>query len=343
MTTDYSGQPLWNFAEEEHSDWFKANFPDQASFRLKQIRDWVFKKFVIDPEKMSNLPESITSRLPPALLTHVETQKAKDNSAMKLLFQCRDGHFLESVILSGKDRKTLCVSTQIGCPLACAFCRTGSNGFARNLSAGEIVEQFLRANSTTKINNIVVMGMGEALLNRESVVKALRVIGHPKLCNLGARHITVSTAGVPGGIEFFAEQPEQWNLAISLHAADEALRRQLMPSSAKVGVSELVRSADAYVKKTRRRVTWEVVLLDGVNDSLNHANELASLLRGRLAHVNLIPYNPSPGLPFKPTSPERAKAFCERVAERGVPCTLRIEKGGDILAACGQLAHKRSG
>ena len=336
--------PLWNIAMDEQSAWWKEHFPG-PDFRYKQVRDWVFKKHVLDAQHMNNLPQDLRAELgrrSAAVLAPVERQVSSAGEADKFVFKCHDDSRLESVLLRSDKRRTVCLSTQVGCALACTFCHTGLMGFKRNLSVAEMVEQVLQvaAGEDQRISNIVVMGMGEPFLNYENLMTALRIINAPEGLGLGARNITISTSGIKGGILKLAAEPEQWGLAVSLHAANDALRTSLMPINKSLSLKNLMEEVQAYVGQTKRRVSFEYILLQGVNAGREQAAELAALLRGRLCHVNLIPYNPVPTLPFAPAARKAIQEFQDVVVEAGIPCTVRIEKGQDILAACGQLAHK---
>jgi len=337
--------PFWNLAFESQSLWWQEHHSGPA-FRLKQIQKWVYERGVLDPKDMSNLPQdlqlSLQTSLKP-LLEYEASLKAADGSADKHLFRCRDGAHLESVLLRSGSRRTICLSTQVGCALACRFCHTGLAGFKRNLSPGEIVEQVLHINreEPERISNIVVMGMGEPMLNYDQLMIALRQINHPDALGLGARHITISTSGVKGGILKLAKEPEQWGLAVSLHAPNDDLRTQLMPINKSLPIKDLMAEIDHYIATTKRRVSFEYIMLGDTNSGEQEARELLGLLRGKLCHVNLIPYNPVPTLPFEATSLTRIKKF-QSILENGrIPCTIRMEKGQDILAACGQLAHRK--
>jgi len=338
-------ETLWDWPIEEQKAWWENHF-DEPAFRLKQVQQWVYGQQVVEAEKMGNLPanlrEKMTKACPP-LLEFDTCLKAKDQSADKYLFRCHDDSRLESVMLRSGSRRTICLSTQVGCALACTFCHTGLAGFKRNLSVGEMVEQVLRIShlEEERISNLVIMGMGEPMQNYDALMVALRQINSEKGLNIGARHITISTSGVRGGIRKLANEPEQWGLAVSLHAPNDQLRSELMPINRSVCLKELMEEIDEYISKTNRRVSFEYIMLGGTNSSENHAKELVSLLKGKLCHVNLIPYNPVPTLPFSATENQAIDNFEAIVNQGGIPCTTRRERGQDILAACGQLAHRK--
>jgi 23S rRNA (adenine2503-C2)-methyltransferase len=243
-----------------------------------------------------------------------------------------------------RARKTICVSTQAGCAMGCVFCVTGQFGFARNLDAGEVVEQVLRFNSAEHpVTNVVFMGMGEPLANYDETLRAIRLLTHPDGLRLGARRITLSTSGLAPQMRRLANEHLQIGLAVSLHAPNDELRSRLMPVNRRWPIGEILDAADEYGERTHRRVSYEYTLMAGVNDSDALADELARLLRGRLCHVNLIPLNPSEDPALRASSAERALAFEARLRQAGIAATIRVNRGRDILAACGQLrlAEKR--
>ncbi len=312
---------------------------------------------------MTNLPTGLRARLAAEttldpLATEVE-QASRDGQTTKWLFRLKDGQTIETVLmlypeLEGvrEERRTVCISTQAGCAMGCVFCATGQAGLARNLSAGEIVAQVLAAArwlqappheagmSPGRLTNIVVMGMGEPLANYDRTWAALRCITDPDGFNLGARHITVSTVGLVPGIRRMAEEPLQINLAVSLHAPNDTLRAQLVPINQRFPIAEVMAAVREYIARTNRRVTFEYALMNGINDSPALARALAGLLRGLLCHVNLIPLNPVAESPFQPSSPERATVFQTILQQSGVPATLRVRRGIDIDAGCGQLRRR---
>ncbi|HET6319712.1 MAG TPA: 23S rRNA (adenine(2503)-C(2))-methyltransferase RlmN, partial [Chloroflexota bacterium] len=270
-----------------------------------------------------------------------------DGLTVKLLLKLRDGQEIEAVEMNTArtgGRKTICVSTQAGCAMGCVFCVTGQFGFARNLEAGEIIEQVLRFNSPERsVTNVVFMGMGEPLANYDETVRAIRLLTHPDGLRLGARRITVSTSGLVPQIYQLADEDMQVGLAVSLHAANDDLRSSLMPVNRRWPIAEVLAAADAYAARTGRRVSYEYTLMAGRNDSDAHADELARLLAGRLCHVNLIPLNPTEDPTLHAPSMARALAFESRMRHAGIAATIRVNRGRDILAACGQLrlAEKR--
>jgi 23S rRNA (adenine2503-C2)-methyltransferase len=314
---------------------------------------------------MTSLPQSFREALAkshPVERAALETELASaDGETRKRLLRLSDGQMLETVLMHAtasaraEDRHTVCVSSQVGCALACAFCVTGQVGFGRQLSAGEIVEQVYHFDRELRdaglppegagdrqVTNVVFMGMGEPLANYRAVIAAIRLLTHPGGFGMGARRITVSTAGIVPGIEKLTGEGLQVGLAVSLHAPETELRSRIMPVNRKYPLADLMRAADGYAEKTGRRVSFEYAMIDGVNDSEAQAGQLVRLLRGRLCHVNLIPLNQSLDPSLRPSRPEQILAFQQVVADAHIPCTIRQNKGQDILAACGQLRYTAS-
>jgi 23S rRNA (adenine2503-C2)-methyltransferase len=337
----------------------------EPRYRADQVRDWLYAKLAADPAQMSNLPASLRARLAAETrvnpLERIYEQASRDGRTVKWLFRLADGQTVETVLMlypeiEGErgERRTVCISTQVGCAMGCVFCATGQAGLARNLTAGEIVAQVLAAaravqdlsgfgrpdGPTNRLTNVVLMGMGEPLANYDRTWQALRIITDREGFNLGARHITVSTVGLVPGIHRMAEEPLQVNLAVSLHAPNDALRSQLAPINHRYPITEVMAAVRQYVALTNRRVTFEYALMDGINDMPSLARELASLLRGLLCHVNLIPLNPVAESPYQPSSPERAAAFQSILQRAGIPATMRVRRGIDIDAGCGQLRRR---
>jgi 23S rRNA (adenine2503-C2)-methyltransferase len=267
----------------------------------------------------------------------VDTLTDLDGSA-KYLFELADGERMETVLLPEEERRTLCVSTQVGCPMGCAFCATGQIQFRRNLTAGEIVDQVNTVEEHAgRITNLVYMGMGEPFLNYDAVLKSIRIVNHSAGKNIGIRHITISTSGIVPGIKKLADEEIRPRLAISLSAPTDALRSKLMPITDKYPIAELLAAVRAYQAKTGQRVTFEYVLIDKVNDSVTHAHLLVKLLRGLMYNVNLIEHNPFSGCEFTGSSRERIQRFASALKDAGVETTIRFRMGRRIKAACGQL------
>jgi 23S rRNA (adenine2503-C2)-methyltransferase len=327
----------------------------EPGFRAKQIAQWVYSSLVFDFDRMTNLPQGLRKRLEEnALVMPLKPviERADDaGMTYKTLFALLDGRTIESVLMlyGGKDpsiaeRRTVCVSSQVGCAIGCAFCVTGKTGFERNLTAGEIVAEVLYfAHKLTTIpgaqgaiTNVVYMGQGEPLANFEQVWKSIELLNSPSGFNLGARHITLSTAGLVPGIVELGKRSLQVGLAVSLHAPNDALRDQLVPVNRSYPLATLMAACREYIRLTNRRITFEYALIHGMNDTLPLAQELANLLQGMLCHVNLIPLNPG-GTSLRRSSRQQVLAFQAELNRRGIPTTVRAERGGHIEAACGQL------
>lgn len=320
-------------------------------FRAKQIWEGLYKSLWNTPEEFTNLPKSLRNRLGEEFsFTHlqpVQTLDSGDGETAKTLFHLPDSRAIETVLMRYKERRTLCISTQSGCAMGCVFCATGQMGFGRNLSSGEIVEQviyFARQLKKTNevVTNVVVMGMGEPFHNYENTLEAISRLNHPDGFNLGARRFTISTVGLVPMIERFAQENHQINLAISLHAANDELRSSLLPVNKKYPIAVLMNAIRHYIAQTGRRVTFEWALIRNVNDSPDNARELAQLLKGLLCHVNVIPLNPTKKYHGEASTRERAEAFCSVLQNAGIPATIRLRRGIDIQAGCGQLATRHN-
>lgn len=314
-------------------------------FQGRQIFQWIHGKQVFDFAAMTNLAKPLRERLAAeasaSQLTLAEMQVSKRTGTKKALFQLHDGETVESVLIRDRDRATICVSSQVGCALKCSFCATGLAGFTRNLSPGEIVEQvlyFLRDEpDADRTPNIVYMGMGEPMRNYDNVVRSIRLLMDPDGVGIGARKITVSTAGEIREIARFAAEDWQVRLSVSLHAANNALRSELVPLNRKYPLERLHETLVDYVERSDRQITFEWTLLDGVNDTPECARELLRFCAGLKTSVNLIPWNPVSGLPYTPSPPEACARFQRMLEAGGLKVTMRKEKGQDIDAACGQL------
>ncbi len=347
MPDELLPESLLEFSEASLGDWCRdAGIP---AFRARQIRHWVFEKRVYDFDKMHSLPKPLRERLSSSfeiLAANVAAhQRASDNTE-KLLLEWRDNESVECVLMRETSRRTACISTQVGCAMGCVFCASGLLGLKRNLSRGEILEQVVRIEACLKrdekLTNLVVMGIGEPLANLDALLSALADVHSPNGLGLGARRITISTVGLPLKMRELAESGRQYNLAVSLHAPNDELRNRLVPVNDRVGIDEIVQAADYYFASTGRRVTYEYVLLGGVNDASVHARQLSILLRERNAHVNLIPMNDVSALPYSEPAQPRTQQFLSILEQNGVPATIRKRKGADIDAACGQLRLERS-
>ena len=333
----------------------------EPAFRGRQLFGWVHGRLETDPSRMTSLPGPFVRQVVeqyPVARAELETELASaDGSTRKRLLRLADGQTLEAVLMQAsasaraEDRYTICVSSQVGCALGCAFCVTGQVGFARQLSAGEIVEQVYhferelrdsaagRDSKRRAVTNVVFMGMGEPLANYGAVMSAIRLLISPDGFGLGARRITVSTAGLIPGIDRLGREGLQIGLAISLHAPEDGVRSRIMPINRRYPLADLLKAADRYSLATGRRVSYEYAMIDGVNDSPTQARQLAQLLSGRLCHVNLIPLNRSLDPTLRPSTSERILAFQRIVESAHVPCTIRHTRGQDIMAACGQLRY----
>jgi 23S rRNA (adenine2503-C2)-methyltransferase len=322
----------------------------QPAYRAKQVMEWLYAKRAGSFAAMTNLPAALREGLGRGFgfgsLEPVRTLGAADTTR-KFLFRLADEALIETVLIpaspalygEGSDRHTLCISSQVGCAHGCKFCASGLDGFARNLHAGEIVGQFLRveALSGERIQNVVFMGMGEPLANFANVMQAITILNAPWGVGLGARHMTVSTSGLAPQIREMAAQPLQIRLAVSLHGATDAVRNQIMPVNRKYPLAELLSACEEYVQRKNQRITFEFILIEEINDSLDQAAELGRIARHLDAKINCIPYNPVEGLEWKRPSLRRQDAFMAALERTGADATIRREKGVDIEAACGQL------
>lgn len=327
--------------------WCEAS--GERGFRAVQIRRWLFGKRVAGFDQMHDLPLSLRQRLADAfhmLGSEIVAHQVARDRTEKLLLRLRDGHLVECVLMREPNRVTVCISTQVGCAMGCVFCASGLEGLQRSLTQGEILEQILHLDRLLgpdeRITNVVVMGIGEPLANLRALLPALETLNEKGGMGLGARRFTISTVGLPERMRELAETGKAYNLAVSLHAPNDALRNQLVPVNDRIGLEAVLQAADDYFERTGRRVTYEYVLLAGVNDAAEHARELAGHLRHRNAHVNLIPLNNVTELEFcEPASP-RTDAFRRILEGAGIAATVRKRKGADIDAACGQLRLKRA-
>lgn len=336
---------LYDSTFPELSQWVQTH--GEPAYRARQIFYALYQEKVASFEGLSVLPKALRERLSKDFvltsLTPVRSQTSSDGT-VKWLSQLSDGELLETVLIPAQERQTVCVSTQVGCAYACAFCASGMNGFRRNLTSGEIVQQVLLMGSDPskglapiRITNVVFMGMGEPLANYENVLKAVRILNDPEGLRIGARKITISTVGLVPMIERLAREGLQMELSISLHAPNDTLRGKLMPVNRKYPLKELIAAAKAYAKTTKRLITFEYILIDQVNDGLPQAKELVQLLKGMRPKVNLIPCHPTPGTSWGPPPRARMVAFERFLRAHGIPCTLRRSRGLDIDGACGQL------
>ena len=349
------------------AEWLAAQ--GQPAFRAKQIYRQLYQSLAEDFAQMTDLPVGLRERLNQAIalqpLRLLAEQVSSDGQTRKALFELRDGNTVETVLMlyggedkdkdtEGRVRRTVCLSTQAGCAMGCAFCATGQGGLRRNLTAGEIVAQVLhfareerRTGADAVLTNLIFAGMGEPLANYSSTWSAVERLNDPEGFGLGARHMTISTAGWTPGIARLAKEKLQVGLAVSLHAPDDALRDRLMPINRKYPIAVLMDACRDYIERTSRRVSFEYILLAGVNAMPAQARSLAALLKGMLCHVNLIPVNPVPmnpvaGTPWRPPSHRESAAFMHILEQSGITVTQRMERGSDIQAACGQLRARQA-
>ncbi len=328
-------------------DKFYDIFQTEASYRLKQAKRLLFVDLISDWQEASNLPLGLRERLNQECPININAKvlAAKDKKSFKALITLEDGAKVETVLMRHKEgRETICVSSQVGCPLGCAFCATGNSGFMRNLSKNEILEQvlfwarYLKNNLSSRITNIVFMGMGEPFLNYDQVLSAIRTINEPDGFGLGARHISISTAGVIDGIKRLSKEKLQVNLAISLHATTDKVRSALMPINDRYPLSRLFSAVDQYILATNRQVMFEYMLMKNVNDKPEDAERLAEIMHQPLYVLNLMNYNETNN--FQAVTPEVFRSFADILEKRGVKVTTRYRFGSDIEAACGQLARR---
>ncbi len=337
-----SRRPLLEVAPDDLAAWLRER--GQPPLRARQLRRWLFDGRAVSFDQMSDLPKRLRDELTDSfrlLGCDIARHLVSSDGTHKLLVRLRDGQVVECVLLREADRRTVCISTQVGCGMGCVFCASGIGGVVRNLTGGEILEQLLHARNLLpaeeRLTNIVVMGMGEPLANFDALLEALTVASSPRGLGIGARHITVSTVGIPNRMRQFADLGKQYHLAVSLHAPNDELRNRIVPTNDKTGLSAILEAADYFHAKTGRQVTYEYVLLRDVNDRPAHAGELTKLLRGRQAHVNLIPFNDVDGLPYRRLSQQALDDFLAILRDSGISVKVRKRKGADIDAACGQL------
>jgi 23S rRNA (adenine2503-C2)-methyltransferase len=329
-------------ASSELQQWLDEN--GQPAFRARQVWRWLASGRAESFAEMTDLPAELRTELEAQLTvwtTTVRAHQQSEDGTEKLLLEFSAGGQAECVLLRDGDRRTVCISSQVGCAMGCVFCASGLDGVDRDLTSGEIIEQMVRLQHCLpveeRISHIVMMGMGEPLANLDNVVPALQFASDPEGLGISPRRVTISTVGLPVAIRQLADQECRYNLAVSLHAADDDLRNQLVPVNQRIGLEEIISAADYYFESSGRRLTFEYVLLAGVNDSLSNARQLGQLLRGRPAMINVIPYNPVAGLPYKTPSAGAVRRFREVLEEGGLNVQQRQRKGDKINAACGQL------
>ena len=338
------GAEQWAILESNETllAWLKSQ--QQPAWRAQAIQRWLFGRRAASFDDMTDLPLSLRTKLQNRYriwTTSIVTHAVAEDGTEKLLLELHDGQRIECVLLREQERRTVCISSQVGCAMGCVFCASGIDGVVRNLTTGEILEQLLRLAHllpiTERISHIVVMGMGEPLANLDRLLPALATAQHPDGLGISQRRITVSTVGLPKGIDRLSEENPGYHLAVSLHAADDALRTQLVPINKSSGLAEIMASADRYWEVSGRRLTFEYVLLGSVNDSPEQARDLVRLLGGRAALVNIIPYNSVVGLPWREPTQGSRERFLDVLRAAGVNVQVRRRKGAKIDAACGQL------
>lgn len=318
----------------------------QPAFRAKQLNEWIHDKNVCSFDEMTNLPAALREKLSERFSFNVPVELVKQVSkdgSRKYLLQFSDGVSVETVGMPNRNKLAVCISSQAGCAMGCAFCATGLAGLSRSLTAQEMVDQVLHVarDFGERVTSVVFMGQGEPFANFDATVQALRILNDPDGLAIGARHLTVSTCGVIPGIRRFAELPEQFTLAISLHSAIQGTRNQLMPGVKKYTLLRLHEAIQLYVEKTGRRPTYEFAMIDGINDANPEMQALVDFCAGTLCHVNLIQLNNIPDSPFRPSPIEKVESLQRRLTMHGVETTIRNSRGSDIDAACGQLKQRR--
>ncbi len=336
-----AAHPLLGMSLEELTAWVQQQ--QQPAYRGKQLHQWLYQQGARSLTDISVFPKQWRADLAeyPVGRSHLHYRAQANDGTIKYLLRMADGQIVETVGIPADKRLTVCVSSQVGCPMACDFCATGKGGFTRNLYPHEIVDQVLTVQEDfgQRVSNVVFMGMGEPLLNTEAVLTAVRSLNQD--VGIGQRNITVSTVGIPGHIRRLAQHQLQVTLAVSLHASNQALRQQLIPSANHYPLSALLDECRDYVRLTGRRITFEYILLANLNDCPHHAEELAAHLRGFQSHVNLIPYNPISEVDFQRPSEQRVNAFAQGLRDRHIAVSVRYSKGLDADAACGQLRARQ--
>jgi 23S rRNA (adenine2503-C2)-methyltransferase len=331
--------------DDQLTPWFKDH--GQGKYRVGQVRQWLFAQRASDFGQMTNLSQPLREALASDFTlwsTAVARHTQAEDGTEKLLLTLADGGQIECVLLRDETRRTICISTQVGCGMGCVFCASGLDGLTRNLTTGEIVEQMLRLQlllrEDERLSHIVVMGMGEPLANLDALLPALAEASREGGLGISARRITISTVGLPKAMRRLSEATPRYRLAVSLHAPNDELRQKIVPVADKISIADVVAEADHYFDLSGRQLTFEYVLLGGLNDGPQHATELAHLLGGRTAMLNVIPYNPVAGLPYKTPSQNAQRAFRQILEQSGISVHFRHRKGDAIDAACGQLRRR---
>ncbi len=343
-----SSQPLRTFFDLTKDDvvaWIAAL--GEPKYRADQVLRWVYQEGATSYEQMSNLPKAMRTRMAAEVPLYASTVLRSQESAdgtIKRLLQWQDSATSECVLIPDEDRRTACISTQVGCPVGCVFCASGVGGLQRQLSAGQIIEQAMRVRQLVtdefRLSNIVFMGLGEPLANYAATVQALRTINAEWGMGIGARKITVSTVGLPTQMRRLADEKMQITLALSLHAPTDDLRRELIPWAERVSIDSLIEAGKYYFEVTGREVTLEYILLGGINDSIEHAEALAGIARKIRSHINLLAYNPVEGMPYERPSNSACVRFLDVLRSKGINAHIRKSRGLDIDGACGQLRRR---
>ena len=341
-------RPITTYSLDEIADLFDRL--GEKAFRRKQLLSWLYGHGASNYDEMTNLSKALRARLSedaPLEPVPIVSKLVSSDGTRKYVFELFDGQRIESVAIpsrSSKERLTACVSSQVGCAMGCAFCATGHEGFTRNLFAGEIARQIVevQADMGRRVSNVVIMGQGEPFLNYDSTLAALRLMNSPDALGIGARHIVVSTCGIIPGIERFAAEPEQFTLAISLHTARQELRDALMPKASAYPLTDLKLALQSYLTQTNRRITFEYLLIDGVNDTDADIIALEQFCHGLLCHINFLPMNSVASSPFQPSPQSVVQAWTEYFNDHGIEATVRTSRGSDIAGACGQLKNALS-
>lgn len=333
---------IFNKTREELENYFASI--GEKKFKALQVYEWLYEKREFNIDNFSNIKKEIREKLKEDFSTDLITieKKQEDDLTKKYLFRLLDGEYIEAVVMHHDYGTSICVSSEVGCNMACKFCESGRQKKVRNLNAYEIVEQILVIERDLKIriSSVVIMGIGEPLDNYDNIIKFIKIINDAKGIAIGARHITLSTCGLVPKIYELSELTLQINLAISLHASNNELRNKLMPVNKVYNLDSLIKAIKDYLQRTGRRVTIEYVMLDNVNDSKENALELAHMFKGMNIYINLIPYNETNAIEFKRSSKNKILAFYDILKKEGINCTIRKEFGGNIDAACGQLRGK---
>jgi 23S rRNA (adenine2503-C2)-methyltransferase len=338
-------RPILEESPQELAHWLAKR--GHEPFRVRQVRRWIIEQRAHSFDHMTDLPQSLRRQLGEhfsCLGTSIHHHARSDDGTHKLLLRLPDAELIECVLIQEGTRRTACISTQVGCAMGCVFCASGLNGLARNLAAVEILEQLIHLRNllpaTQRLTHVVVMGMGEPLANLKNLLSALRIATERPGLGIGKRHVTISTVGLPSRIRDLADEKTPYHLAVSLHAPNDQVRSRIVPTNERIGLADILAAADYYFETTGRQVTYEYVLLRDLNDSVSHAAELAKLLEGRQAHVNLIPFNDVEGLPYRRPAAQAVSVFVDVLRHASISVKVRKRKGSEIDAACGQLRRR---